>query len=78
MMGEGEEERGWEKKSGRKKEKEIVVYGHGYLWTQEQREEKILKENGGKEGRKKEAFPFTLSPVIAGPGRHLYSTRRKC
>lgn len=39
---------------------------------------KILKEKEGKEGRKRGSISFLLSHVIAGPGRHLYSTRRKC
>lgn len=29
-------------------------------------------------GKKEESIFFLLSLVIAGPGRHLYSTRRKC
>lgn len=31
-----------------------------------------------KRGKKEESIFFLLSLVIAGPGRHLYSTRRKC
>lgn len=41
------------------------------------------REGGKKKRKRKEKGEkgkhfFLLSPVIAGPGQHLYSTRRKC
>lgn len=72
-MGEGE--KGGVKR--KKKERNIYVWIWIYMDSKEQKI--IPKEKGGIEGRKRgKHFFFTLPPVIAGPGRHLYSTRRKC
>lgn len=82
---EGRESRGWgergergivkgEKEDGGQKVKEIAIYRYGYLWSQDQKEEKIKGEKRGEKGK----HFFLLSAVIASPGRHLYSTRRKC
>lgn len=60
---EGKGLRGWrerEKKREWKRESEIVISGYGYLWTQEQREEKNPERKRRKRGEKKGEL-FTLS-----------------
>lgn len=74
MVVEGERVKGW-KNSGQKYIN--AYYGYGFLWNQEERERKYQEKKKEKRGEIGKPF-FLLSPVIAGPGRHLYSTRRKC
>lgn len=66
-------------REGRGKEEEKERNNYLWIWIfMDSKEKKIPKEKGGKEGRKRGNHFFLLSPVIAGPGWHLYSTRRKC
>lgn len=66
-------------REGRGKEEEKERNNYLWIWIfMDSKEKKIPKEKGGKEGRKRGKHFFLLSPVIAGPGWHLYSTRRKC
>lgn len=76
VIGEGEK---WESKETKRKwtKKNRTRYGYGFLWNWEHRGKNTKKKKKEKRVEIGKHF-FLLSPVIAGPGRHLYSTRRKC
>lgn len=68
--GRKEESKG-KKREWKKEENDIFMDMDIYRFK------KMHKEKGRKK-RGEKGKHFFFSPVIAGPGRHLYSTRRKC